>query len=563
MIKNWFVADFETTSYQYYLKNGYTKVWLYAICDSEGKIVNHGSDINEFIQWCKENSGSIVYFHNLRFDGSFILNYLFENKYDYKEKITCKNKNSFSTLIGEMGEFYQIKIAFTSNKYIVIQDSLKIIPLKVKEIAKAFNLPIEKEKINYEDYIINDNTLSYVYKDVQIVAMALKYFKDKGFNKMTIGSNSYNKYVEETKYKNIFPHIDDQWLIDYRKAYRGGRSQVNPKYANVVLNNVKRYDLNSMYPYIMAYKPMPYGAPIKSDKPGRYKFELYKVEIMFTLKRGHLPSLLKKGSLYDLMGDTYYENTDGIEIIYISNIDLELVYKHYNVKYIKYIEIYGFYTSDFIFRDFILKYYTLKNQNTGGLRLVYKLIINSFYGKYGSKLYGKHKIPVIEDDKLVYKNSELEKMKEYYLPVSIAVTSWAHYIIDNAINYDLDSFVYCDTDSVHTLGELPKEQIDNKEIGKFKLEGIEIKSKYIRQKCYVYSQYDKDNVLKYNITCSGMTEGIKEYLNDNYKDKIFDIFKRGLIVNEDSEGIKIENLKLRPKQVKGGCVLVPVPFSIK
>ena len=31
----WYVADFETTSYGYYLDNGYTKVWLFAVCDNE------------------------------------------------------------------------------------------------------------------------------------------------------------------------------------------------------------------------------------------------------------------------------------------------------------------------------------------------------------------------------------------------------------------------------------------------------------------------------------------------------------------------------------------------
>ena len=555
----WFVADFETTGIKFYKENGYTKVWLWAVCDDKSNIVKYGNDINSFIERVKLNSGATIYFHNLKFDGSFILNYLFENNYTRKEKITIKDKNSFSTLIGEMGEFYKIRVVFTSGKNITFVDSLKIIPLKVKEIAKAFNLPIQKEIIDYDNYVINDETLSYIYNDVKIVAMALKFFKDKGFNKLTIGSNSYNTFINSIKNSNeLFPILDDDFLIDYRKAYRGGRCQVNPKYANKVLTNVRRYDLNSMYPYIMAYKYLPYGKPIKCDIPNTYKFELYKVSIMFTLKKGHLPSLLKKGSLYDIIGDTYYENSDGIELLYISSIDLEILKRHYDIKYLKYEEIYGFHTADFIFRDFILKYYELKNNSTGGLKLVYKLILNSLYGKFGSKLYSKHKIPYIDEERLKYKSSELERMKEYYLPLAIAVVSYAHLIIDNAISYNIDKFVYCDTDSVHTLDTLPTHMVNNKEIGKFKLEGIESKSKYVRQKCYVYCQDEK-----YNITCSGMTESIKDYLGNKYKDEIFNIFKEGLIVNEDSEDITINDLKLRPKQVKGGCVLVPTPFSIK
>ena len=141
--------------------------------------------------------------------------------------------------------------------------------------------------------------------------------------------------------------------------------------------------------------------------------------------------------------------------------------------------------------------------------LVYKFIINSLYGKFGSKQQGYTKIPTLNDEKeLTYKNSEIEDMKQYYLPIAIAVTSYAHKMLDDAINFDKDNFVYCDTDSVHTLSSVQPNMIDNKELGKFKLEGVEEKSKYVRQKCYVYKENDK-----YNITCSGMTEELKEYLN--------------------------------------------------
>lgn len=558
-LNDWYVADFETTSYKTYLDTGETHVWLYAICDKETNIVNHGTTIDEFIAWCMDHSGSIVYFHNLRFDGSFIIYYLLTHGYIYKEKVKTRDKMSFATLIGEMGEYYEIRVAFKTNCYIIFHDSLKIIPIKVKQLAKEFNLPIEKEKIDYDKYEVNETTLSYVYKDVQIVAMGLKHFKDKGLNKMTIGSNAYNTFDKMFKYTNVvFPLLDEEFIETYRKAYRGGRSQVNPKYAGKILENVKRYDINSMYPYCMMSKPIPYGKPIKCDKPGKFKFELYKVDIWFELKEGHLPSLLKKGSIFDLTGDTYYTKTDGVEVIYISSIDLNLVYKNYDVKYIKYQEIYGFYTCDKLFRGYVSKYYELKNNSKGGEKIVYKLMLNSLYGKFGSKLYGKHKIPTLEEERIVLHNSELERMKEYYLPVAIAITSYAHELIDNAINYDKENFVYCDTDSVHTLGDLPLDWVDNKELGKFKLEGIEIKSKYIRQKCYLYKENDK-----YQITCSGMTQEIKDFLVDKYEDGVFKIFDKGLVINENTEGIVIENMKLRPKQVKGGCVLVPVPFSIK
>lgn len=292
--KHWYVADFETTSYKYYQEKGFTKVWLWSICDENEQIVTNGSTIDEFIETIKTFKHSVVYFHNLKFDGSFILNWLMMNGYEYVEDLKVSDNKGFSTLIGSEGQYYQIKINFKHNHQIVIQDSLKIIPLSVAEIAKSFDLPIDKEIIDYEKYEINPTTIEYVNHDVLIVAKALKFFKAQGFNKMTIGANAYNIFKSSfPNFNLVFPTLKRDWLSEWRKAYRGGRSQVNPRYANKIVYNIRRYDINSMYPNALARYEMPYGYPIPITKPGTFKFELYKVDICFKLKKGHLPTLLK------------------------------------------------------------------------------------------------------------------------------------------------------------------------------------------------------------------------------------------------------------------------------
>lgn len=556
---NWYVADFETTGENELLKTGKTRVWLYSIADKNAKIVNDGTSIEEFMEWCEDNPQALIYFHNLRFDGSFILNYLYNNKYEHVEKLLVHSKRGFATLIGDMGEYYQIKINFAPNKQVTIQDSLKIIPLKVKEIAKAFNLPIEKEIIDYDDYTVDDKRLEYVHHDVQIVAMAMKFFRDKGLTRMTIGSNAYHEYMGNKRENGrIFPALGQDWLCEWRSAYRGGRSQVNPIHANKVLTGVKRYDINSMYPYVMATCEMPYGDPIEISTMNRFKFELYDIDIDFDLKQGHLPTLLKKSGLYS-HGDSYYVNTEEIENIKISSVDFEILKRHYNINYLKINKMYGFKTTTFLFKDFIEKYYKLKSESTGGLRLVYKLILNNLYGKFGSKCLGKNKVPYLDDEGVLeYTLSEEHEMKQYYLPIAIAVVSWAHKLIDDAIlETGYDKFVYCDTDSIHTLGDLPASWVDSKELGKFKLEAVETLSKYVRQKCYIV----KDNN-GWSITCCGMCESLKDWLVNRYGDDIVDVFKIGLTLDIDTEGMTRNNVKLLPKQVPGGTVLVPTRFSL-
>ncbi len=559
----WYVADFETTSYETYLQEGKTRVWLYAICDSEGTIVNIGQSLDEFMEYIKELHGCRIYFHNEKFDGSFILNWLFEHNFPYVDKLI--DKKCFSALIGQEGQFYNIKISFGRHSTIEICDSLKLLPISIKELAKALKLEVEKGKIDYNDYIVDENTIDYVSRDVIIASKGIKIFIESGLTKLTIGANSYGEFKKQNpQWKTYFPMLSREWLTEWRQAYRGGRSQVNPKYSGKILNNVYRFDINSMYPYIMHDMYLPYGKPIKLGIRGLYKFELYKVDISFKLKKGHLPTLLRKGFGFMALTDkSYYEQTDGIETIYISNIDYELLVNHYDIFFIEFKEIYGFKTTNNIFKSFIDKYYQLKQEATGGLRLLYKLILNNLYGKFGSNCSGRRKIPRYDENGLYFENSDIEDMPIYYLPVAIAITSYAHKLIDDAImTVGYDNFVYCDTDSVHSLKPLPNYMIDSKELGKFKLEAIETKSKYLRQKCYITSEIKK-GIEETNITCSGMTRSIKEYLIKEHGDNVYNIFDYGLTVDEKSPNIKRDDLKLRPVQVKGGVVLKPVPFTLK
>lgn len=548
--KEWYVADFETTSYRYYLQHGYTKVWLFAICDSNANMYKIGDNIEDFIITTKKLYGKTIYFHNLKFDGEFIISWLLNNGYEYYDDLTETNKG-FSVLIGEMGEFYSIDLKFTKNKIVHFKDSLKLLPFKVSKIAKDFKLPIMKEEIDYDDYEITKEKISYITNDVRIVAMALSQLKDEGMTKMTTASCAYNQYqsMRSSEYMNrTFPELPSEFLTEWRKAYRGGRSQVNPFYANKIISNVKRYDINSMYPSIMFNEKLPYGNPVEIDEMNSADFELYHMYIEFSLKKGHLPTLLRKSGLYS-SEDSYYIDTEGSEELWISSIDFMLLKRHYDIYSMKIIKMYGFRCSSIMFSDYVDKWYKKKSIDEGAKKIVDKFMLNCLYGKFGSNHEGYHRIPTLDENgKVVYGKSEIEDMKKYYLPLAIAITSYAHLYIDNGIEATgIENFVYCDTDSVHTIGSLPKYMVDNHALGLFKLEAIETKAKYIRQKTYMTLE---DN--KIHITCAGMTDTMKQNAIDTYGMDLFNEFKVGFTM----EG------KLLPKHVKGGVVLYETTFQI-
>lgn len=546
----WYVADFETTNEQYYLDNGYTKVWLWAICDNDDNIVSYGENIETFIEYCYKNLfGKTIYFHNLKFDGSFILDYLIKQGYEYKENLKDIDKG-ISCLISDMGVWYAIDVKFRKNRMVHFHDSLKLLPFKVEKIAKDFGLSILKEKIDYSNYVVNAETLEYIFHDVRIVAQALKIIKGEGMTKMTTASSAYNFYTTnkpKASLERYYCELDTNLLKEWRQAYRGGRSQVNPMYRGKIVKNVRRFDINSMYPYIMRYLSLPYGEPYQYVGRDKYDFELTHCRIGFHIKKDSLPSLLKKGLSF--AEDSYYTDTDFIEEMWLSNIDLQLVERNYDVYFFEIIETYGFRTTNLLFNEYVDYWYAKKQQDKGAQRIVDKLMLNSLYGKFGTNIEKAHKIPILEDNKIKFDTSEYSEGRKYYLPVAIAIVSWAHLLIDNAIHdTGIDNFVYCDTDSIHTLGTLPIDMIDNKKLGKFKMEAVETKAKYVRQKCYI--TYEDNN---YHITCAGMPENVKSNTIKEFGDDIMDFFDVGLKVNG----------KLLPKRVNGGTILHETTFEIK
>ena len=210
-----YVCDFETTSGEKWLeRDGYVRVWSYACCTiaDEPKVTQLGNNIDDFMKWLLRGN-KVVYFHNLAYDGEYIISWLFKNKYKYTDDTRDMKNNEFGALISDMGLFYMIDIKIAKNKHIKIYDSLKIIPLSVKEIAKSWKMEISKGEIDYELYRpigwkITEEEKDYIKRDVKIVAIALNDFFKDGYDKITIGAHALAKYkdmLRKNAFDNLFP----------------------------------------------------------------------------------------------------------------------------------------------------------------------------------------------------------------------------------------------------------------------------------------------------------------------------------------------------------------------
>ena len=576
-----FVADFETTTDPLNCH-----VWAYAICEVGNKDnIIIGTTIKDFINWCESRSeNDTIFFHNIKFDGQFIMDYLFKNGFTHTVDSNEKASKTFNTLISDKGLFYQIEVIFKKkgkriNK-VTFQDSLKLIPLSVDEIAKSFKLPIQKLEIDYtkhnnlpEGSPITPEEREYIKHDVQIVAYAIEYFHSEGLNKMTIGACAlaeYKKLINKKVFNRYFP--TPTYDHDVRQSYRGGFTYLNPKFAGKTIKNGIVLDVNSLYPSVMYENYLPFGTPIyfkgKYENDPLYPLYTQMIRCQFEIKKGKIPTVQIKHS-YDFRGNEYLTTSGDTEVVLcLNSVDLELFLDHYDVYNLEYLSGWKFKATKGLFTSYIDKWSNnkiqAKKEGNHGLYLISKLFLNSLYGKFGTSTTIKSKIPYIaEDNEIHYKLSEPEEKDGVYIAMASFITSYARLktissaqtIMDNYnIGKSKIQFVYADTDSLHCISpdyELPEGlEISPTKLGAWKFESKFNKAKFLRQKCYIENStedIDNDNPdYELKITVAGMPKACHDKVT-------FNNFKIGATYGG----------KMLPKIVPGGVVLESVDFTIK
>lgn len=484
-----------------------------------------------------------------------------------------------------MGMFYSIEIYFKvgrSDNMVTIYDSLKLINSSVEEIAKNFNLPIRKGNIDYNEYReinhkITEEELAYLKNDCEIIARALEYMFNENLTKMTIGSNALNHYQKNFKsFNKVFPEIPKPIDLNMRQAYKGGFTYLNPFYKDKLINeNIACFDVNSLYPSVMYYEPMPIGSPVyfsgKYHDNKVYTLYIQHISCSFKVKKNKIPIIQIKHNINYVSNEFLIDsgkNGEAVVDLYLTNVELPLFFEHYEVADLEYEDGFMFQTSHDLFKDYIDYWNEVKMKNTGGgnpaLRAIAKLMLNSLYGKFAKSLSVREKIPYLNDDIVKYKYSDKKNCKGVYLPIGIFITSYARFktittsqkIKDYSIKkYGVDKYIYSDTDSIYTTMTDENElkqfiDIDDKKLGFWKYENkdnLYTKGKFLRQKCYICEYRDKKtNDLCIKTTIAGLPKKLSDKVN-------FDNFNENFTCGG----------KLTFKHVKGGVVLVETTYSIK
>lgn len=492
-----YAADFETTT-----DPEDCRVWAFACCQvGDPDFVVYGKTVSEFVEWCEKAANCEVYFHNLAFDGAFLFGHLLNSGWRCLRDGEKPSDMTFSALIGEQNQVYCIEMYFTPVRKVKFMDSLKVIPLSVEAMARAYGLDEGKGELDYTAYRapgheLTDEERDYIRRDVQIAAKVLHLHHQQGLRRMTAGSNALSDYKSmkggNKGFRKVFPELTAEEDAFMRKAYRGGFTYVAPRYQHQMIGQGMVFDVNSLYPSVMYSCELPVGKPhwFDGDPSGAY----YPTWIAlgnfdFHLKSDHIPSLQLKNN--PLFRSTEYIADGERQWITLTNVDYKLMCEQYDVTVNEWFGGYCFNTSACEFRQYIDKWVEVKNQATvegnGGMRQIAKLMLNSLYGKFATRTTCQGKHPELDDAGVVrYVFDEPTERKAVYLPVGVFVTSYARYQTISSAQKVYDRFVYADTDSLHLLGtEVPDcLDVDPVRLGAWKHECDFDAARFLHAKCY-------------------------------------------------------------------------------
>ena len=550
----------ERTVYKLYKKYGQAwcktnlEVRAYAYTISDGKNFALFQNIEDFLTCCAMFNVKTVIWYNAKFDFALFDYYFLTNGWTDKtlalqglgRRYGKLPDKTFSSLNSDFGQRYQMQIwkKYKNRKHAEVVHKWRMIDLcNIYGGGLARNLadgdirdedgnPVRKLEMDYDEGDI-ERDLQYMINDTKgLHLLAIKvdktikeisgyslfkgdYITAGGLAKKCLLKHIFGSTYSENKllFKTVFP-ISVEEDTDYRdhKLYLGGKCMVNPHKRGIVQRNVYKYDVNSMYPNQMRNMYYPVGRPkhvrVDEMQPNEFLYVLKIKKLYGTLRPNMIPIW------QDTETGEYREGIIEFAERYIWWEELEELKQWYDIDY-EVVDVLEFVGKRLIGAiDYVDKFYNIKCNSKGAIKNGAKLFLNSAYGKLAQRIERKVCVYELADEgyvHLVEKGIDIDEDAMLSVLVGSRVTALSRVhlltaIRDTSKGNVAKNFIYCDTDSVHTLCEYNK--VDNRKLGWLKNEGVFDYAVYIAPKSYL--MYDGKD---YEVHCKGVnTKVVKRAL---------------------------------------------------
>lgn len=585
-------ADFETIVNDDTRSQKVTDVWSAAFITSwdtnEASNVIVLTSLQQFMKMLNNLTiDSIVYFHNLKFDGSFILTYLERSPKwtddttgDLRDLFPAKIKPyHFRYMISSMNQWYSITLKNKSNHLIEIRDSLKLAPQSLEKLGKAFKTKHQKLEMKYTgehkpNGVIKPEELKYIQNDVLVLKEVMEALTKNDVTGLTIGSACIHRFHEDftkKEWDELFPDLTQielpcgvtayNWI---RKSYHGGFCYVAPQYQGKELNFVSHCDANSHYPSMMHSQSgnyYPIGKPhyisdtIEFNEiehvPTSKKYYFVHFTCSFDIKPKKIPMIQIKHNIH-FRGTEWLTSSNNQEVeITMTCTDYLQFLDSYNISNYNFIDCVWFETKIGLFDKYIDYWYKIKENATGAIRQIAKLYLNNLYGKFATSPNSNYKIAkYVEGEGLKYQIVDDNSKKTLSIAIGSAITSYARHKTEMIAQDNFDNFVYADTDScVMTVpeNEIKGLPVHPTKLCYWKVESNSDRAKFLRQKTYMEHVIAEDGkaVEKpyINLKCVGLTADAGNKWVESFNgdlDGLFSAFKPGLEIGGNLKSVNID-----------------------
>lgn len=495
----------------------------------------------------------VVYVHNLAYEFQFL-----RGVYDFSND-ECFFREPRKPIYCRMYDCIELRCSYLQSNMSLAKFAEKMGATVHKESGQKFDY----SKVRFPWTELTPEELRYCVADVECLreAIQLELIKDGDTLKtIPLTSTGYVRrdckkacYPVRPMIKAMAPDIEQYKLL--RAAFRGGNTHANRFFTGKILENVESVDMTSCYPAQQLTKDFPISPFKWLDPPS-----MDRVETMINLGRAvvglyafdklklrnpeePIPYLsLSKCDAFGLDMDNGRIKSALYCETALTEIDLQIVRETYEFEGIKCLKAMVAQKGPLpgVYREQIQIYYNRKTELKGlddddsQYRLMKaKNLLNGIYGMSAQD-------PIhmsIEYNGGEYKTSDytsedaLKQLKKAPFPYQWGVYTTAHAraALQEGIKRAGEKIVYCDTDSVKTLGHVSFKGINTKRqkaaervgayaddikggrhyVGVFEVDGLY--KRFITQgaKRYAY-ETEKNGKIKMGVTVSGVTHKINE-----------------------------------------------------
>lgn len=417
------------------------KAYLFGVMSKDGfKHFNTAKDLLVYVGLRPEK---YVFCYNLTYDIFNILGYkLFDYDYFFIDSRIAKVKCFGKTWLDAYNHWA-----------ISVEQAGEVLGLKKIEVTDY------KKRVSIK-YLRRDCEIEYKFTQYM-----LKVYAENNIEyKLTIASTALYNFLQ---YSQVNPKIDNLYLQMF-KAYFGGRVGV---FKRGVFKKVFYYDINSAYPYVMQKEKYPYPL-ITNSKPNLGYDGITHCRVFSDMDIPILPYRNEKREIFFPNG-----TFDGIwcnnELNYFKSKGGKIL-KIYNGLHFK--------ASEYVFKNWVLETYQKRlNAKDYFSRTCFKTILNSLYGKFSQRSIETRVVNITDKNLELYEGDIVNNrliINEYGGFPNHTNCIWSAMITSNVRIYlhkhldmlGIKNVLYCDTDSIISLKELPKGIINQTKLGAFKLE---------------------------------------------------------------------------------------------